>query len=297
MAITIESKAENSISLEEYIEYVSTNVDINDLSSVLASADQLKKLTNNRHFLLERFNSELKNWKSFQPTNLYSSQALTLGSGKGFLVRANMWMPPSEVPDNDERYNNLFSYLVPHDHNFSFMTIGYLGSGYGTTIYEYSPEEVIGYPGEKVKLRFLEKTSLPQGKIMFYRASKDIHSQEHPDEFSISLNLLLVKPELNSNNQYLFDFERGIIQNYVHAAARTRIVFCYLARYIGNNTTINLLESLAMQSVSPYVRVAAYDSLASLEKGSATKIWQQALEDKHGYVQLAAQTALQKLEN
>ena len=33
-----------------------------------------------------------------------------------------------------------FFYHVPHDHNFSFLTVGYLGPGYWSEYYEYDYE-------------------------------------------------------------------------------------------------------------------------------------------------------------
>jgi hypothetical protein len=296
MAITIETNTEKYISLEEYFEYVSSNVNLNDLQSLVESAEQLRALANNRHFIIERFNRELLEWQNFQSTNSYSAQTLTLGSGNGFFVRANIWTPASQAPDDREWQNKQFSYLLPHDHNFTFLTVGYLGSGYVTTIYEYDPEEIIGVPGEKVNLHFLEKTSLPQGKVMLYRASRDVHSQEHPQEFSISLNLMIVSPEIYKNNQYSFDLETGRIVDYIQNPGTGRVMLCYLARYIGDSTTVNTLESLAMQHCSPRVRATAYDSLAVLENKSASLIWKQALEDKHAYVKDLAQTALKNLE-
>ncbi|WP_414517058.1 HEAT repeat domain-containing protein [Nostoc sp. PCC 9305] len=296
MAITIDINTDKSINLEEYIEYISSTVDLKDLDSIIESAEHLKALANNRHFLIKRFNRELLEWNNFQTTNSYSSQTLMLGNGKGFFVRANMWMPPSKVPEDREWQNKVFSYLFPHDHNFSFLTVGYLGSGYGTTIYEYDSEKIIGVPGEKVNLRFLEHTFLPEGKIMLYRASRDVHSQEHPQEFSISLNLMIVSPEININNQYSFDLNAGTITDYVKNPGTGRVMLCHLARYIGDSTTVNTLESLAMRHSSPRLRATAYDSLAVLEKNSALEIWQQALQDKHFYVQHVAQTALKDLD-
>ena len=46
-----------------------------------------------------------------------------------------------------------FFYHVPHDHNFSFLTVGYLGPGYWSEYYEYDYGEVVGMPGEKVDLQ------------------------------------------------------------------------------------------------------------------------------------------------
>jgi len=88
-----------------------------------------------------------------------------------FFLRANVWLPSRLLhKTNAEGEKRLFSFETPHDHNFELLTVGYLGEGYATVIHEYDgPFE--GEVGEKVDLRFLKRTSLPEHKVMFYRAS------------------------------------------------------------------------------------------------------------------------------
>ena len=49
---------------------------------------------------------------------------------------------------------------------------------------------VVGFPGEEVNLRFIEKSRLDQGKVMLYRAHQDVHLQLPADAMSVSLNIL-----------------------------------------------------------------------------------------------------------
>ncbi|MFE0800390.1 hypothetical protein [Streptomyces sp. NPDC058812] len=56
---------------------------------------------------------------------------LLLGSGPGWTVRADIWSPADR---NDAA---LHSYELPPDHNFSFLTVGHLGPGYRTEVWEY----------------------------------------------------------------------------------------------------------------------------------------------------------------
>ena len=150
MAITVETNTTESITLEEYFDYVSSEVAVYDVDEVLNSATALRALANNRSFLVARLNQELADWKNFQTENSYTAPTITLGGGKGFFIRANMWVPMPESAAEREWDRKLYAYEVPHDHNFSFLTVGYLGSGYGTTIYEYDPKSVVGFPGEHV---------------------------------------------------------------------------------------------------------------------------------------------------
>ncbi len=254
MALTIDSQTTEVISLEDYREHVIHRVNVRDLDSVCASASKLRALANNKTFLIEHFNQSLRDWRNFQVANSYTAQTLILGSGPDFVIRANIWTPPTEDTNLRNEQKNLFVYDVPHDHNFSFLTIGYFGPGYETTIYEYDPKSVTGKIGEKVDLRFLETTTLPTGKMMLYRMSRDIHSQNYPTSLSISLNLLLAPPETNQREQFLFDLESSRIAQYARNSASTRLTMCRIARHIGDARTASLLDELSRKHGSPRVR-------------------------------------------
>lgn len=288
MALTLNIDTDKAISLEEFVEYVQKNVDSKDEASLCESALMLKALSNNKGFFTDALNNELQNWEDFQKVNLYTSQTFTFAVEGDFMVRANVWVPPAEIPQDQTWTNEMFYYLVPHDHNFSFLTVGFFGSGYETTIHEYDGNSVLGELGEKVNLRFLEHTSLPEGKLMFYRANKDIHSQSHPKEFSISLNLLASPPEQGFRDQYCFNVESGKISADVATTNMCRVMLCKLAKFVGDGTSINLLESLAKQHPAPRIRAEAYDSLAVLEPDWSENVWQMALKDKSPFVQKRA---------
>ncbi|MBT2543060.1 hypothetical protein J7E99_20695 [Streptomyces sp. ISL-44] len=87
---------------------------------------------------------------------------LLLGSGTDYMVRANIWLPPTGMDPRQEQV--LHSYELAHDHPFSFLTVGYFGPGYETTIWEYNPDTLTGQPGEQVELELLEHTDLPPGQ-------------------------------------------------------------------------------------------------------------------------------------
>src|SRR5579884_2565752 len=148
MALTLNSETSSVTSLEDYTEHIRHHVDVRDLDSVCDSANQLKALANNRDFLVEHLNRELLDWRNCQLTNSYTAQTLLLGGGRDFLSRANIWMPPARDAAAREDQNRLFFYEIPHDHNFSFLTVGYFGPGYETTIYEYDSSGVQGEIGE-----------------------------------------------------------------------------------------------------------------------------------------------------
>jgi len=155
---------------------------------------------------------------------------------------------------------------------------------------------VVGELNEKVELNFLETTKLTEGKIMLYRANKDIHSQSHPDEFSISLNLLSSHPEQGFTDQFCFDLNSGRISSLVGTTNMTRIMLCKLAKYVGDSKSVNLLESIAVKHPSPRIRSEAFSSLAALESSDSDRIWNMALSDRSLFVKNKAESVINSLK-
>jgi hypothetical protein len=292
MAFTIEARAGRPLAAEEYLETLNRDIDsTDDIEAILASAPQLASLCANDDLIVEALNKELGKWREFQNGNHYSAQTFILGVSKKFVIRANVWMPPSGDSSAREWEDKFYYYRVPHDHNFSFMTCGYFGSGYATTIYEYEHDEVTGTPGERVPMRFLERTTLPKGKVMFYRASRDIHSQEHPEEFSISVNLLVVNPKETLRTQYQFDLETGAVQGPIENTGAAQRMLTRTAKYLANDRTRYLLDDLSLSHPNPRFRASCYDSLVDLEPARVEDLICRAESDAHPFVREFARAA------
>lgn len=297
MALTLAAQTDEIISLEEYVDYVSREVDVEDEDSVLASAPKLRALANNRLFVAQHLTEELRSWRAFQATNTYTAPTLMLAKTALFAVRANVWEPPGGTPEAREHQKALYYYQVPHDHNFSFLTIGYFGPGYETAIYERDPDALVGVPGERVDMRFLERTTLPEGKMMYYRASRDIHSQDHPQALSLSINLLLSQPRLQHQDQFLFDLDAGVISEVAgNSGTSSRVLPCRLACHFSDDGTADALADIAEKHPTPRVRATAFESLAALSGGSARQVWRRGESDGHPLVRLRARQALAGLD-
>jgi hypothetical protein len=210
MARVIPCPDEGAINLGDLVQALNDDgFDPGDEESFAAAAPLLRRLANNREFLAELAIEELKDRCTRQSLeNRYSSQVIMLHrASEKFFIRANFW--PSE---RDSLYKasgtSPFFYHVPHDHNFSFLTVGYLGPGYWSEYYEYDYESVVGLPGEKVDLKYIEKARLEPGKVMLYRAHRDIHDQLPADDLSVSINIMEASNRLPFLSQYRFDVKK-----------------------------------------------------------------------------------------
>lgn len=162
------------------------------------SAHVLRRLANNRRFLVEALHAQLQDLPAFERRNPYTPQVFMLHVAAHYAVRAAIWMPPAQ-----RRSDGIFVYEQAHDHNFDLLTVGYLGPGYRTALFEYDHASTAGFVGESVPVRALGQQRLAQGRVMLYRGSRDIHVQFPCDDVSISLNVLSAKARPNRQ----FEFE------------------------------------------------------------------------------------------
>ena len=262
MAITLEAPSNDVISLEEYVDHVERRVDLDDIDSVCESAPMFRALLNNRTLIRDFVDRELRRWREYQPDNPYVGQTLIFVDRPEYTIRANMWAPLERVQRLSEAAFG--TYAIAHDHNFSFMTGGYSGCGYATSIYEYDGTAIEGRKDEEVELRFLEDTTLPQGKIMVYRSAKDVHLQKPAEAFSVSLNLL-INAESRRRPQYYFDLERSRIRGSSYAEKGEAIALCELAEHVGNERTAGLLADLSRAAEDPFVKKSARSSFERLQ--------------------------------
>ncbi len=162
---------------------------------------------------------------------------------KRFYLRANIWMPTDNIAWSQEA--ELYAYGLPHDHSFSFLTVGHFGPGYRTIIYEYDSKKVDGEIGEKVDIYFSEDTTLSNGKVMYFRARNDMHIQFPPKEFSVSINMIPTPRSLCYRPQYIFDVETGRIINYAKSQMPQRLGLIALAEQRGDTHTAEILDRIA----------------------------------------------------
>ena len=263
----IDADTDEKLELAELVEMLETgDFDAQDEDNFASWGIQLKKLANDRSFLADMMIAELKQRCEGQVRdNLYGPSVVMLhGRSTRFMMRANFW---PALNDSVVRHSgpDPFFYGVPHDHNFSFLTVGYLGPGYWSDYYEYDYGSVVGYPGESVNLRFVEKSRLEQGKVMLYRAHRDIHLQLPADAMSVSLNILERSPSSAFRDQYHFDLERSQIAGIMTRTSLEPMLA--LTAHYGGEDGEDLLRSFAAAHPSDRVRWAALRAQASAAQG------------------------------
>ena len=259
----IAAETDERIELAELVEMLETgDFDSQDEDNFASWGIQLKRLANDRNFLADMMIAELKQRCDGQVRdNQYSAQVVMLhGRSEKFIMRANFW---PALKDSVVRHSGTdpFFYGVPHDHNFSFLTVGYLGPGYWSDYYEYDYGEVVGYPGEEVDLKFVEKARLEQGKVMLYRAHQDIHLQLPADAMSVSLNIVETSHSSAFRDQYRFNLETNAIE-----AIMTRMSLepmLALAAHFGGGEGMDLLENFAAGHPSDRIRWCALRARAA----------------------------------
>jgi len=200
MAITWDLETDAPISLDELIEFLDAQGGCVLADDLDAAAMMLRRLYNNRTFLSDTLLKQLANPSAFKAMNPYTPQVLMLHRTEHYFIRAAIWTPPAGRTGEE-----IFFYEDPHDHNFELMTLGYEGPGYETVLFQYDHDQVVGDVGDVVNVRFLERTRLSRGRVMLYRGSKDIHVQFPSEDFSISINVVV--PKMQMNRQYSFDMD------------------------------------------------------------------------------------------
>jgi hypothetical protein len=254
-------------SLQDYIECLEEEgYDLSDHDDLIASAKHLKKLGNNKDFLIDRVFAELKKSLQFQETNIYAPEVLLLHTTNSYFIRANIWKPVTKVELQVPGYR----YDVCHDHNFDILTIGYLGPGYRSRAYTYDSAACEGMLGETVNLTSEGVFTLTEGKVALYRAKRDVHIQLPPERLSVSINLI-PKGDARNQAQLQFDESSGRICRYLNFSGAEAAV--RLAGLLESRECLEGLVRIATQHPSAKMRALALVSQLSIAPESADTIW------------------------
>jgi hypothetical protein len=255
--------------LDEFIESLEQEgYDLSDQDDLVASAPYLKKLANNKNFLVDRMLSELKDIISFQSRNSYAPEVLLLHATSRYFVRANIWKPISKI----EKQVPGFRYDVCHDHNFNILTAGYLGPGYQCRTYTYNYADCAGILGETLPLTPEGVFTLSEGKVALYRAKRDVHIQLPPERLSVSINLI-PRGSVQNEMQFQIDESTHKICRYLDFSGADAVV--RLAGLLGAEEHIEPLACIAKEHPSAKLRALACVSLLQLAPKHAGAVQQE----------------------
>ena len=268
MTIACEAGDATPIGLDEFLARLGeTGFDCDDEAAYVALAPLLGALGRNPTFLGDLMISELERRAARQEReNDYGPQVLLLHRGPGWFVRANIWPDPADALYRASGPARFF-YGVPHDHNFCFLTCGYFGPGYWSDYYEVDHDALAGVPGEAAGLRFVERSRLAEGRLLFYRAHVDVHDQHPPDATSISLNIAQGSAGRAFLDQHRYDPDRDLIAGQL-AYSPTEALIALLP-HLGGPEGLDLLDHLARRHPSDRVRFGAIQARASASGGTA----------------------------
>jgi len=279
MPCVIDLVDEHSAGLEEVCDgLAAAGVDFADPQRLDNAARWLRRLGNDRQFLGDVLVAELANrHRDDVLESSYGPQVVMLAPPNGnFFIRANLW-PSRDEPMMRASGGHAFVYGLPHDHNFSFLTLGYFGPGYWSDYYEYDYGAVIGYAGEAVpSLRFVERSRLEEGKLMLYRAHRDVHAQHPADSLSVSLNIMETTGAQGWLDQYRFDLDQRRIAAIVSGGPSE--AFMRIAVGLGGAEACDLAIRFAHHHPSDRMRLACWDALAAVAPDATTRdaLWRSA---------------------
>ena len=263
-------------SLPEAIEALAAlDFDPREAESTNQAALWLRRLSNNRTFLADVLLDRLAGRTAGEVESGYGPQAILLSPLRGrMFLRANIWPAEQDLCFRNSGAES-FVYGVPHDHNFSFLTSGYLGPGYASDYFEYDYETVTGVPGEDAALRFVERSALHEGKLMLYRAHRDVHSQLPPESLSVSLNVMHVDPAQAWFDQYGFDLESGEVTRVLSPNA-TEVFLC-AAVASGSDEAATFAADIGAGHPSERLRLASFEARAGVVRDVAEhdELWRQ----------------------
>lgn len=288
----IDSGRDDAMELDDLVEALEAHpFDPCDEDSFADVGPLLARLGRNPDFLVDLAIAELEMRCAGQAaSNGYGAQSFLLKPPTGrYLIRANFW-PALEDAAVRASGAAAFLYDMPHDHNFSFLTYGYQGPGYWSDYYERDADAVTGVPGEQAGLRFVERSRLEQGRLMLYRARRDVHRQLPPDAFSVSLNILGYAPGQPWIEQYRFDLDRGTIAQGLSVTPAEGLLA--IAAHLGGDAGLGLARDYARRHPCARMRVTALDALLSADGWAGLPALEQAADDPDRYVAAHARLRL-----
>lgn len=287
MARVIDRRDPTTATLEQACEALRVwGFDPREEESVAHAANWLARLGNDRAFLGDRLVDLLagrapEGEAAVAIEGTQTHRILLAAPGHGsrgagdVAISASIW-PSADEPLLRASGGPAFGYGLAHDHPFDFLTLGYFGPGHGVDDFEYDYASVAGWPGEAVALRHAGRSWLAPGRLVHYRANRDVHRPFAPEALSVSLTLAHHHPANGWMDHYVFDVEGGTIARVLGQGPSE--AFLRVAVGLGGEEAKDLAHRFGRHHPSDRMRLAAWRALASVAPDMAARdaVWAEA---------------------
>lgn len=294
MAHLINVPALSPINPDDYLADFIAHGDPNDDACVIEYGEKLGAVANNKQALIDQINSEVGQWQTgFSTMYTQGSMLLAGRRGEDAYLRVNFWPVIAQDAADREQLSLIYSYGIPHDHGFSFVTTNYFGPGYTTDLYNYDYESTNGIIGEPVSLTPAGTVALSDGVGIYFKAGRDVHVQHPPMALTVSLNLMIYRKGDRSRDQFYFDLAEKRISSFAAGALCVRRrELVRLAAIAGDATTTDLLLRLVEAYPCRTTRRTVVAELLSTRRVSRTAFCQTLVNDKDPVVRDLARAAI-----
>src|SRR5690606_25176669 len=144
------------------------------------------------------------------------AQSFALYSDDVFMLRINNWYPKARLSvEGDDEYRKYFSIGICHNHNFDFFTTCVVGPGYTSDFLETEDDVSALEEGDEVRFSRGWSVGLGLGDTMFVPRETHFHTQQLPDAFSATINLIPLAGQSQSGRQYTLCDDRRTVKRVI----------------------------------------------------------------------------------
>lgn len=237
---------EQVITLDEFMYRCDAGLDYKNEDSIASLGGSLAALARNKNLFANFLHDQLLNAVHSGSTHpsgrpKHSEQTFVIARRPKYYVRMAVWDAPRDRGDSRSRDNEFFSYGLAHNHAFSLLTTGLMGSGYLSENYTLDIQPRILMLGQKVMLKREKDLNLSEGTVLMYRKWHDVHCQRPSSGFSISLNLLVGDSAIP---QYSFATDSSTVSRHLAGLNFELSSIISIAKSYSLNSAIDLFSGI-----------------------------------------------------
>lgn len=244
-----------TITFLDFLDYVKAKVPLDTEEKIEDCVAPLVALSNSAKPLIQEIVTKFLHNFTAEASAIvdYLSNSIVLFEQHDHLVRLNLWRPLPPRSRFNAFNGRMYAYGYPHDHDFDLLTVGALGPGYETDIFQYDRSRVSGFPGEAVSTELKGRFRLLPQSVLFYEQSKDIHIQYPCDKLSVSINLIS-QSRVKGGGQFVFDSEGTHVRGIPEYAGAKIIKLAEMMIDLEVDGFEETIKEMARRSADPFVQ-------------------------------------------